>query len=98
MQSENDGILAELMEQLIESGPDGMASAFIALMNLAMRMERERHLGAQAHARSPAPRPMRAHPRPGPCALARAQRSRQRLQAVQRQPPWPPCCLIAECC
>ena len=34
------------MERLIESGPDGMAAAFTALMNLAMRIERERHLGA----------------------------------------------------
>jgi hypothetical protein len=53
MQSENDRIIADLMEQLIESGPDGMASAFTALMNLAMRIERERHLGAQADKRSP---------------------------------------------
>jgi transposase-like protein len=30
-----------------------MASAFTALMNLAMRIERERHLGAQAYERSP---------------------------------------------
>lgn len=35
MPSENDRIIADLMEQLIESGPDGMASAFIALTNLA---------------------------------------------------------------
>lgn len=53
MPSENDRIIADLMEQLIESGPDGMASAFIALMNLAMRIDRERHLGAQAYERSP---------------------------------------------
>ena len=53
MQFENDRIIADLMEQLIESGPDGMASAFTALMNLAMRIERERHLGAQAYERSP---------------------------------------------
>ncbi len=53
MQFENDRIIADLMEQLIENGPDGMASAFTALMNLAMRIERERHLGAQAYERSP---------------------------------------------
>jgi len=48
MPPEIDRIFAELMEQLIESGPEGMASAFTALMNLAMRIERERRLGAQA--------------------------------------------------
>lgn len=53
MQSENDRIVADLMEQLIESGPDGMGAAFTALMNLAMRIERERHLGARAYERSP---------------------------------------------
>ena len=53
MQSENDRIVADLMERLIESGPDGMAAAFTALMNLAMRIERERHLGARAYERSP---------------------------------------------
>jgi transposase-like protein len=53
MQFENDRIIADLMEQLIENGPDGMASAFTALMNLAMRIERERHLGAQPYERSP---------------------------------------------
>jgi transposase-like protein len=41
------------MEQLIESGPDGMSAAFTALMNLAMRIERERHLGARAYERTP---------------------------------------------
>jgi transposase-like protein len=53
MPCENDRIVADLMEQLIESGPDGMAAAFTALMNLAMRIERERHLGARAYERSP---------------------------------------------
>lgn len=53
MQSEHDRIITDLMEQLIESGPDGMAAAFTALMNLAMRIERERHLGAQAYERTP---------------------------------------------
>ena len=53
MQSEHDRIVTDLMEQLIESGPDGMAAAFTALMNLAMRIERERHVGAQAYERTP---------------------------------------------
>ena len=53
MQFENDRIVADLMEQLIESGPDGMGAAFTALMNLAMRIERERHLGARDYERSP---------------------------------------------
>jgi len=37
------------MEQLIETGPDGMASAFTMLLNLAMRIEHERHLGARPY-------------------------------------------------
>lgn len=53
MQDGNDRIIAELMEQLIESGPDGMASAFTTLLNLAMRLEREQHLGARAYERTP---------------------------------------------
>jgi len=53
MQDRNDRIIAELMEQLIESGPDGMASAFTTLLNLAMRLEREQHLGARAYERTP---------------------------------------------
>ena len=53
MQTTNDRAVAELMEQLIETGPDGMATAFTAMLNLAMRLERERHVGAQAYERSP---------------------------------------------
>lgn len=45
-------IIAELMEQLIQTGPEGMAQAFTALFNLAMRLERERHLGAEAYERN----------------------------------------------
>jgi putative transposase len=45
-------IIAALMEQLIQTGPDGMAQAFTALFNLAMRLERERHLGAEPYQRS----------------------------------------------
>ena len=33
-------IIAALMEQLIQTGPEGMAQAFTALFNLAMRLER----------------------------------------------------------
>ena len=60
MQFENDRIIADLMEQLIENGPDGMASAFTALMNLAMRIERERHLGDRfgVHTLPAGPRPL----------------------------------------
>lgn len=53
MQTKDDRIIAELMEQLIETGPEGMASAFTAMLNLAMRFERERHVGAQAYERTP---------------------------------------------
>ena len=47
MQSENERIVADLMEQLIGSGPDRMAAALNAPMNLAKRIGRERHLGAR---------------------------------------------------
>ncbi len=53
MQDRNDSIVADLMEQLIETGPDGMAGVFTALFNLAMRVEREQHLGARAYERTP---------------------------------------------
>jgi len=53
MQDRNDRIITDLMEQLIESGPHGMASAFTTLSNLAMRLEREQHLGARAYERTP---------------------------------------------
>jgi putative transposase len=52
MQDHQDRIVAALMEQLIETGPDGMAQVFTALFNLAMRLEREQHLGAALHERS----------------------------------------------
>jgi transposase-like protein len=53
MQDHNDRIMADLMEQLIETGPDGMAATFTTLLNLAMRLEREQHLRAQAYERTP---------------------------------------------
>ena len=46
-------IIAALIEQLIQNGPEGMAQAFTALFNLAMRLERERFLGAEPYKRSP---------------------------------------------
>ena len=51
MQTQNDRTVDALMEQLIESGPDGLAAAFVAMLNLAMRMERERANGALAYER-----------------------------------------------
>jgi len=53
MRTSDARIIAELMEQLIETGPEGMASAFTAMLNLALRFERERHVGAQACERTP---------------------------------------------
>jgi putative transposase len=52
MQDHQDRIVAALMEQLIETGPEGMAQVFTTLFNLAMRLEREQHLGAGLHERS----------------------------------------------
>lgn len=54
MQTQNDRTVDALMEQLIESGPDGLAAAFVAMLNLAMRMERERANGALTYERSAA--------------------------------------------
>ena len=42
----NDTVIATVMEQLMAEGPQAMAQAIAALMNLAMRMEREQFLGA----------------------------------------------------
>ena len=53
MQDHQDRIVADLMEQLIEAGPDGMAGVFTTLFNLAMRVEREQYLGARAYERTP---------------------------------------------
>ncbi len=46
MPETRDTTIAAIMEQLIDHGPDGMARAFAALFNLAIRIERERFLGA----------------------------------------------------
>jgi len=53
MRTTNDRTIDELMEQLMESGPEGMAVAFTAMLNLAMRIECWRHVGARAYERSP---------------------------------------------
>ena len=46
MRRDQDSALEALLEQLIESGSEEMASVFAGLFNLAMRIERERFLGA----------------------------------------------------
>ena len=53
MRKDQDNALEALMEQLIESGTEEMASVFAGLFNLAMRIERERFLGANHYERSP---------------------------------------------
>src|SRR5918911_4524846 len=53
MQGQQDTVIAALMEQLIKEGPEGMAQAFTALFELAMRLERERYLDAGLYERSP---------------------------------------------
>jgi transposase-like protein len=45
-------IMDTLLEQLIETGPDGMARAFTALFELAMRTERDQHIGAGPYERT----------------------------------------------
>lgn len=44
--------LDQLMELLIQHGPDAMANAFATLLNHAMRIEREQVLGAAPHQRT----------------------------------------------
>jgi len=45
-------IMDTLLEQLIETGPDGMAGVFTALFELAMRTERDQHIGAGRYERT----------------------------------------------
>ncbi len=52
MRRDQDNALEALMEQLIESGTEEMASVFAGLFNLAMRIERERFLRAGHYERS----------------------------------------------
>ena len=72
MSQTQDTIVAVLMERLIAEGSEGMAQVFMALFNLAMRLERERFLGAGLYERNPygaatptATRARRSTPRPG---------------------------------
>jgi transposase-like protein len=53
MRKDQDSVVEALMEQLIESGSEDMATVFAGLFNLAMRIERERFLGAGHYERSP---------------------------------------------
>lgn len=48
--------LDQLMELLIDNGPDAMADALTTLLNSAMRIEREQTLGAAPHQRTDARR------------------------------------------
>ena len=53
MTRQNDSTtLEQLMELLIQNGPDAMAHALATLLNHAMRVEREQALGAAAHQRT----------------------------------------------
>lgn len=52
MQDPQGKVIAALMEQLIKTGPEGMAQAFTTLFNLAMRIERDEHLGAGPYERA----------------------------------------------
>ncbi len=56
MRKDQDNALEALMEQLIESGSEEMASVFAGLFNLAMQIERERFLHAGYYERTPARR------------------------------------------
>ena len=49
---QNSTTLDQLMELLIQDGPDAMAHAFTTLLNHAMRIEREQVLGAASHQRT----------------------------------------------
>jgi putative transposase len=53
MRQMQDTAIELLMEQLIESGSEDMASVFAGLFDLAMRIERERYLGAGHYERTP---------------------------------------------
>lgn len=49
---QNSTTLDQLMELLIQHGPDALADAFATLLNHAMRIEREQVLGAASHQRT----------------------------------------------
>ena len=52
MRQEQDTEIERLMEQIISSGSEDMASVFAGLFNLAMRIEREQFLGAGHYERA----------------------------------------------
>jgi len=53
MRQPQDTAIESLMEQLIETGSEDMASVLAGLFDLAMRIERERYLGAGHYERTP---------------------------------------------
>ena len=48
----NDTVPEDVVELLIEQGPDGLARALTLIINAAMRVERERHLNAKPYERT----------------------------------------------
>ena len=48
----NDTVPEDVVELLIEQGPDGLARALALIINAAMRVERERHLNAKPYERT----------------------------------------------
>jgi hypothetical protein len=52
MQDTQGKFIGALMEQLIKTRPEGMAEAFTALFNLAIKMERDRYLGSGLYERT----------------------------------------------
>lgn len=53
MDTEHDTAIEAVLEQLIEQGPEGIATVFARAFEIAMRIERERFLGAQRYERTP---------------------------------------------
>jgi putative transposase len=53
MNSRDDTAIEAVLEQLIEHGPEGIATVFARTFEMAMRIERERFLGAQRYERTP---------------------------------------------
>ncbi len=53
MRHELSNAMAEIVEQVIAEGPEGMSKVFTELFNLAMRLERSKFLGAEEYARTP---------------------------------------------
>jgi putative transposase len=53
MDNGHDTAIEAVLEQLIEQGPEGIATVFARTFEMAMRIERERFLGAQRYERTP---------------------------------------------